>query len=162
MLASYVRRERKVTSSLTSSPISTVHGAMDAGQYTGYGQLVLPPSAGSLSPSLLSTLFGILSLFISLEPISLSLQSQTHGQPQAPAREVRFTARAGRGELRDAKMKGASFIHRETPPLSMDEEHDQAVRRHRRSVVLWPAHRRFWVPAGSTRSPRRNGVLNSR
>ena len=59
-------------------------------------------------------------------------------------------------------MKGASFIRRETLPLPVDEARDRAVRRRHRSAVLQPAHRRFWVPAGSTRSPRHNGALSSR
>ena len=148
MLASDVRREREVTSSLTSPPISTTQGAMDIGQCVGHDQLVLPSSAGSLSPS--------------LGPSLSSPQSQTHGQPRTPAMKAPFATCAGKGEPGDAKIKGASFIRREMPPLPVDEASDRAVTRRRRSAVLLPARRQFWVPKSSTRSPRHNGALNSR
>ena len=59
-------------------------------------------------------------------------------------------------------MQGARFICCETLPLLVGETRDQTMRRRRRLAVLRPAHRRFWVPTGSTRSPCHNGALGSR
>ena len=141
MLASRVRRKREVACALMSPSISTAQGTMDVVQCTNHDQLVLPLSVCSLSQFFFSTISDFLSLYLSKTHLFLSPQSQTHGQPQTPAREALFATRTGRGEPRDTEIKRASFIHCETSLLPVNEGRDRAVRRLRRSAILRPAHR---------------------